>query len=85
MQKAPSYVSGTSDAPLLGMTIGQALDRARVQWGEREALVSPSHGVRLTWREFADQVDALARASSRSASNAATGSASGRSIGRNGR
>ena len=60
MQKAPSYVSGTSDAPLLGMTIGQALDRATAKWGEREALVSPSHGVRLTWRELADQVDALA-------------------------
>ncbi len=60
MQKAPSYVSGTSDAPLLGMTIGQALDLAQAKWGEREALVSPSHGVRLTWRELADQVDALA-------------------------
>ena len=60
MQKAPSYVSGTSDAPLLGMTIGQALDLAKAKWGEREALVSPSHGVRLTWRELADQVDALA-------------------------
>ena len=60
MQKALSYVSGTSDAPLLGMTIGEALDRARARWGEREALVSPSHGVRLNWRAFADQVDAIA-------------------------
>jgi fatty-acyl-CoA synthase len=60
MQKALSYVSGTSDAPLLGMTIGEALDRARARWGEREALVSPSHGARLSWRGFADQVDAIA-------------------------
>jgi fatty-acyl-CoA synthase len=60
MQQSLSYVSGTSDASLLGMTIGEALDRARVQWGEREALVSPSHGVRLSWRAFADQVDAIA-------------------------
>ena len=52
MQKAPSYVSGTSDAPLLGMTIGQALDLAKANWGEREALVSPSHGVRFTWRDI---------------------------------
>lgn len=60
MQKAPSYVSGASDAPLLGLTIGQALDNAKVRWGERDALVSPSHGVRLNWRELAEQVDALA-------------------------
>src|SRR5688500_3286944 len=60
MQKAASYVSGTSDAPLLGMTIGEALDQARLKWGDREALVSPSHGVRLNWREFADQSAALA-------------------------
>lgn len=60
MQKAASYVSGTSDAPLLGLTIGEALDLARDTWGDREALVSPSHGVRLTWRELAEKVDALA-------------------------
>jgi fatty-acyl-CoA synthase len=60
MEKARSYVSGVSDAPLLGMTIGEALDRARATWGDREALVSPSHGVRLSWRALAEQVDALA-------------------------
>jgi fatty-acyl-CoA synthase len=60
MQKTSSYVSGVSDAPLLGMTIGQALDRAQATWGDREALVSPSHNVRLSWRGLAQQVDALA-------------------------
>ena len=30
------------------------------RWGDREALVSPSHGVRWTWKEFAERVDALA-------------------------
>jgi fatty-acyl-CoA synthase len=60
MEKARSYVSGVSDAPLLGITIGEAIDRARLTWGDREALVSPSHGVRMNWRELADQVDALA-------------------------
>jgi fatty-acyl-CoA synthase len=58
--KADSYVSGISDAPLLGETIGHALDKAVERWGEREALVSPSHDVRWTWREFAERVDALA-------------------------
>ena len=60
MAKACSYVSGASDAPLIGATIGEKIDDARALWGDHEALVSPSHGVRLTWRQLADQVDALA-------------------------
>jgi fatty-acyl-CoA synthase len=59
-ETAPSYVCGTADAPLLGETIGQSLDLAVRRWGDREALVSPSHDVRWTWREFAGRVDALA-------------------------
>lgn len=55
-----SYVCGVSDAPLLGDTIGRSLDHAVRRWGSREALVSPSHGVRWTWSEFAERVDALA-------------------------
>ncbi len=47
-----SYVCGTADAPLLGETIGQSLDLAVQRWGDREALVSPSHDVRWTWREL---------------------------------
>ncbi|WP_291617425.1 AMP-binding protein [Bradyrhizobium sp.] len=57
---ANSYVCGISDAPLLGDTIGDSLDKAVQRWGDREALVSPSHGVRWTWKEFAERVDALA-------------------------
>ena len=30
------------------------------RWGDREALVSPSHDVSWTWKEFAARVDALA-------------------------
>ncbi|MGH6678388.1 MAG: AMP-binding protein, partial [Bradyrhizobium sp.] len=59
-ERTDSYVCGISDRPLLGDTIGRSLDKARAQWAEREALVSPSHNVRWTWREFADRVDALA-------------------------
>ncbi|WP_027514673.1 AMP-binding protein [Bradyrhizobium sp. WSM1417] len=58
--KADSYVCGISDTPLLGNTIGRSLDQAARRWGDREALVSPSHGVRWTWTEFAARVDALA-------------------------
>jgi fatty-acyl-CoA synthase len=58
--KADSYVCGTSDTPLLGDTIGRSLDQAARRWSDREALVSPSHGVRWKWGEFAQRVDALA-------------------------
>jgi fatty-acyl-CoA synthase len=58
--KADSYVCGISDTPLLGDTIGRSLDQAARRWGDREALVSPSHGVRWTWKQFAERVDALA-------------------------
>ena len=58
--KAGSYVCGIADAPLLGDNIGRSLDNAARRWGNREALVSPSHGVRWTWKEFAERVDALA-------------------------
>jgi fatty-acyl-CoA synthase len=55
-----SYVCGTANAPLLGDTIGRCLDQAARRWSDREALVSPSHDVRWTWKEFACHVDALA-------------------------
>jgi fatty-acyl-CoA synthase len=60
VEKASSYVCGISDVPLLGDTIGNSLDRARARWGDRPALISPSHDVRWSWREFAERVDALA-------------------------
>ena len=59
-EKADSYVSGVSDAPLLGETIGRSLDLAVQRWGSRDALVSPSHHVRWSWKELAERVDALA-------------------------
>jgi fatty-acyl-CoA synthase len=57
-----SYASGTSDAPLLGITIGDLFDRTVAAHGDREALVVPFQGIRWTYREFATRVDALARA-----------------------
>src|SRR5665213_3114775 len=59
-EQAASYVCGVADAPLLGETIGQSLDAAARRWGKREALVSPSHGVRWSWKELTERVDALA-------------------------
>jgi fatty-acyl-CoA synthase len=57
---ADSYVCGIADAPLLGDTIGRSLDAAARRWGSREALVSPSHGVRWTWQQLTERVQALA-------------------------
>jgi len=57
---ADSYVCGSADAPLLGDTIGRSLDRAAARWADREALVSPSHDIRWSWRDLAARVDALA-------------------------
>jgi fatty-acyl-CoA synthase len=48
-ERADSYACGTASAPLLGDTIGRSLDLAAARWSEREALVSPSHGVRWSW------------------------------------
>ena len=42
-----SYVSGTSDTPLLGMTIGDAFDRTVARFPDREALVSRQQGSAL--------------------------------------
>ena len=57
---ALSYVSGPSEEPLLGLTIGQALARAAETWPDRPALISPSHGVSWTWREFRERARKLA-------------------------
>ena len=55
-----SYVSGISDEPLLGQTVGQALEQAAARWPERPALISPSHGVHWKWRELRARVRDLA-------------------------
>ena len=56
-----SYVSGVSDTPLLGMTIGDAFDRTVARFPEREALISRQQGLRYTWRELQDEVNRCAR------------------------
>ena len=61
MQQAElSYVHGASMVPLLGETIGAAFDRTVERFSDRPALVVRSQGVRLTWHEFAAEVEAVA-------------------------
>src|SRR3954447_3212077 len=59
---ALSYSSGTGTTPLLGETIGANFDRAVATWPERDALVVPHQGVRLTYAELGENVDGTARA-----------------------
>ncbi len=55
-----SYVSGTSDRPLLGLTIGEQLDRTTEAYPDNEALVVRHQDVRWSYSEFRARVDALA-------------------------
>jgi fatty-acyl-CoA synthase len=55
-----SYVSGTSTVPLIGDTIGQHFDRTVAKWPNREALIVRQQGIRWTWKELAEKVDAFA-------------------------
>jgi fatty-acyl-CoA synthase len=58
----PSYVSGTSQIPLLGETIGQNLRRTVERFPEREALISVPQKYRATYRQFWEETGLLARA-----------------------
>ena len=56
-----AHAIGATDSPLLEETIGSAFDRTVAAHPDREALVVPFQGVRLTYRQLAEHVDRLAR------------------------
>jgi fatty-acyl-CoA synthase len=56
-----SYVSGTSDRPLMYQTVDGVLKAAATRVPDREALVVPFQSVRLTFAELDRQVDRVAR------------------------
>ncbi|ERS83676.1 AMP-binding protein [Marinobacter sp. EVN1] len=58
----PSYTSGIAEKPLLGMTIGDMLDRTAQQFPDNEALVCLHQDIRWTYKEFVDKVNEAARA-----------------------
>jgi fatty-acyl-CoA synthase len=55
-----SYVSGTSDEPLLYKTVGTVLEQAAQRWGDRDALIVPHQGIRWSYRELNAAADRLA-------------------------
>jgi fatty-acyl-CoA synthase len=56
-----SYEHGTGSVPLLGLCIGEVLDRAAAQYPDRLALVVRHQKKRCTYRQFREEVDLAAR------------------------
>ena len=57
-----SYVHGSGSVPLLGETIGAALDRAAARFGDRDALISCHQNLRYTYARAAREANRAARA-----------------------
>jgi fatty-acyl-CoA synthase len=55
-----SYVSGVSDTPLLGQTIGQAFDERAAAQPDDPALIVRHQGIRWTWAQLKARVDTFA-------------------------
>jgi fatty-acyl-CoA synthase len=55
-----SYVSGTSDLPLLGETIGDMFDAIVARYPDNEALVARQQGVRYSYAQLKGEVDRCA-------------------------
>ena len=62
MSNPISYTHGTSQAPLVGETIGANFDRIVAAYPQRDALVSRHQNVRWTYAELAVRVERVARA-----------------------
>ena len=60
MKSNMSFVCGTSDEPLIYQTIGDALDHAVDQWGEKEAIVVRHQDIRWSYRQLGEAIDAFA-------------------------
>ncbi|HEV2654602.1 MAG TPA: AMP-binding protein [Ktedonobacteraceae bacterium] len=56
-----SYASGTSDTPLLGLTIGDMFDQTAEQYPDNPALIARQQNVRLTYRELQAAVNQCAK------------------------
>ena len=61
MSEGLSYAVGPSEPPIPSGTIGEWLDRAAGDFGDRPALIVPWQDVRWSWAELREKVDAFAR------------------------
>src|SRR5476649_1153328 len=55
-----SYVRGSTDIPLSDATVSRFLRGTAAKYPDRPAVIFRDQNIRWTWREFADEVDALA-------------------------
>ncbi|MCO4758296.1 MAG: AMP-binding protein [Oceanospirillaceae bacterium] len=62
MSNIPSYTSGPSTKPLIGMTIGDKFDEIATTYPDNDALIVRHQGIRLTYAELKQRVDEAARA-----------------------
>ena len=60
-RRVASYVSGMSDIPLLGCTIGEMFDQIVAQYPDQEALIVRHQELRYTYRQLQVEVDRCAR------------------------
>jgi fatty-acyl-CoA synthase len=60
MTQALSYANGVAGAPLIGETVGVHFDRTVERWGDQLGLVSRQQGIKWTWRELGEKVEAFA-------------------------
>jgi fatty-acyl-CoA synthase len=61
LMSVDSYVCAASSQPLLGLTIGEMLNRITEKYPDNEAIVSNFEETRLTYREFLLEVNKVAR------------------------
>ena len=57
-----SYTCGTSEFPLLGMTMGEMIDHISAKYPDNDAVISVHQNIRWTYKEFLSQVNLVARA-----------------------
>jgi len=60
MTRPLSYAHGRAAAPLIGETIGVHFDRTVERWGDRPGVISRQQGIKWTWRELGEKVEAFA-------------------------
>lgn len=60
--KKLSYACGTSEKPLLGITIGDMFDQTAAKYPNNEALIVKHQNIRYTYAQLKEKVDECARA-----------------------
>jgi fatty-acyl-CoA synthase len=60
VKETMSFVSGTKEQPLIHQTIGDVLQQSVDRWADKEAIVVRHQGIRWSYRQLGEAVDAFA-------------------------